>query len=232
MSPSGKQIYPLAAAGAAEPTGENFRKIEMPIKYLDMNLGTLIVVLDMTPAVDKLRQQNDELTMLLFSMLAVMFLTIVLELELAVKRPLRALNDAARKLAAADYDASLPGAGRDEVGTLVGSFAFMRDELHRQQLALVEEHRKLLEQIAERKRAENEVNALNRQLEQRVAQRTMQLEASNKELELFPIPCRMICVRRCARSMASPISCWKITLPRWTRRTSGCSMLCGKTPNG
>ena len=157
ISPSGRTIYPLAAAGAVAPTGDNLHRIEIPVDYIDMHLGKLIVMVDITPALDKLRTQNNELALLLFSMLGIMFLTILLVLELAVRKPLTSLTSAARKLAAADYDALLPHASRDEVGTLVGSFAFMRNELLKWKLELLQEHSRLQEQINERMLVEKEL---------------------------------------------------------------------------
>jgi PAS domain S-box-containing protein len=60
-----------------------------------------------------------------------------------------------------------------------------RGELVRDERGVPVRVRGVVMDITERKRAEKEINALNRELEQRVLVRTAELEAANKELEAF-----------------------------------------------
>jgi signal transduction histidine kinase/ActR/RegA family two-component response regulator len=102
-----------------------------------------------------------------------------------ITTPIAAITGIAREVVATrDYSRRAPRISEDEAADLVDSFNAMLAEIELRTRALESSNREIAHEAQERARARQEVMRLNEQLEQRVHERTMQLELANSELEL------------------------------------------------
>jgi signal transduction histidine kinase/ActR/RegA family two-component response regulator len=101
-----------------------------------------------------------------------------------VTAPIVALTGIARDVVATrDYSRRARRISNDEAAELVDSFNAMLVEIEQRTSALVRSNQEIAHEAAQRAGAQQEVMRLNAGLEQRVQERTLQLEEANAELE-------------------------------------------------
>ncbi len=157
----GRQLYPprLDDRGAAIRLPQDPRQVTLDVRYLGRNLGHLHALIDLGPHMESQRQGYLRINLLVLTMLLGAMAMLWIVVDRSIHRPLRRLSAAAATLARHDYAAPLPEAGRDEVGSLVRSFASMREEIQAR-------HRELTREIEEKRLAEASLRQLSQVVEQ------------------------------------------------------------------
>jgi light-regulated signal transduction histidine kinase (bacteriophytochrome) len=107
-------------------------------------------------------------------------------LQRRVSGPILELADTARAVSVnRDYSVRAKKQGNDELGLLSDAFNQMLARIHTQDEALRKNEEQLRRALQSAGAAAEEVQALNAELEDRVARRTAELAAANQELEAF-----------------------------------------------
>jgi signal transduction histidine kinase/CheY-like chemotaxis protein len=111
-------------------------------------------------------------------------LLMVVRMEKLVSRPISAVAETARDVVAQrDYSRRVETSSGDEVGMMVGAFNDMLGEMERRTGELVSSNLAIMREVEQRERAQREVMRLNVDLEQRVTERTSELELAKAAAE-------------------------------------------------
>ncbi len=198
LAPSGKQIIATverykAAITALQQAMRVFQTRFSAMSRAQAQVSSLMQTLENEIAqtvghirenVDSKIQASRQMT-LIFSVIIITLLVGVGFSAIKIIHPILHLTASASAIAGGNLDTPIDSSGVDEIGRLARSFVHMRDVIRAEMDALAEKNAALLAETTERKRAEESLRLLNDELEQRVYQRTLDLETVNKELKEF-----------------------------------------------
>ena len=148
-------------------------------------IGTIYVQADLRAMYARLRIYS---TVAAIVVLAAMLVTLALsaQLQKIISNPILALTNTAKVVSDwKDYSVRAEPHGADEIGLLTKAFNQMLTSIEAGEAALRKANDSLVEEIGERRRAEEELRKLNETLEQRVTERTAAAEAANRAKSEF-----------------------------------------------
>lgn len=156
-----RQLYPLLIDTPAQPGKESadLRVISLTLRFAGHDLARLEALYDLAPQMNLQRREHRTMSAILLGILGGSLILLWILVERVVHRPLRRLAHAASEVARQNFTVPLPIAGNDDLGSLVRSFAHMRDELQ-------QHHATLSREIAERRQAEESLRMFSLAVEQ------------------------------------------------------------------
>ncbi len=139
--PDGRVLYPVQETPAAQ--NRDFRMVEQRLQFLGNDLGNLSLTINIASTTAEAKTRYRQLATALLIVFCGYLISITVIVERIVRRPVNRLANAAEKMAQGDFEAALIKSGNDEVGTLVNSFAGMRDAIREYQASLQESEQKV-----------------------------------------------------------------------------------------
>lgn len=156
-----------------------------PVELNEKRIGTIYLKASLQGVRDRIRSYIGISGMVLAGALLVTFL-LSAGFQRIISEPILNLVDASKLIIVKkDYSVRVPQKTADELGQLTNSFNQMLADIQERDQELVDANTELHQQIDARALAEEQLKVLNEQLEQRVADRTEELQRSNQELEQF-----------------------------------------------
>ena len=127
----GLQLYPLQDVHKLPDESPSLRVYEQSIQLNSDSLGRVVLVADTSLRTQEMRRQLHGLLGVLSLILAVFVVAIAIILERIIRKPLKELAVASKRLGDGDFHAALPSAADDEMGVLIDSFTAMRNAIQK-----------------------------------------------------------------------------------------------------
>ncbi|MEM7617473.1 MAG: ATP-binding protein, partial [Pseudomonadota bacterium] len=123
-----QSLYPLEPLENIVESADK-KLLIYPISVADKKLGEITILYDFSKLITQVESQNLTLFIWLLAALIMLIIVVVIILYMLILHPVSQLTKASDQLSHGDYEAILPKHSKDEIGSMIESFAVMRNNI-------------------------------------------------------------------------------------------------------